>query len=706
MNIRDYALDIGKSEEEVLEKMKSLKLITTDPNRALSDDEVILLDNAFQDEEDYVPSEDVNDEVVEDIALSMKAEQIAYDNNSYNKENKRAVKKNKNNKQSASKFKEERKKIYKHREKLQSNETLKDDSVLLYKDGMTVGEVAEALGVGTSEVIKKLMGLGILANVNKTLSFDDVEVLALEFNKSVKKEETQDISNFENYELVDNEDDLVERPPVVTIMGHVDHGKTTLLDYLRKSSVASGEAGGITQAIGAYQVKCKGKDITFIDTPGHEAFTEMRARGASVTDIVIIIVAADDGVKPQTREAIDHAKAAKVPIIVAINKIDKPEANIDKVMTGLVDAGLTPEEWGGDILVNKISAVTGEGVGELLENILLIAEMQELKANPKRYATGAVLESQMDKHMGSVVTLLIQNGTLRLGDPIVVGTASGKVRTLKNDLGQNIVLATPSMPVEITGLSTTPKAGDKFMAFETEKQAKAIAEERSLREKDADTNRTGMTLDDLFGQINEGLKEINVILKTDVTGSLEAVRQSLEKIDVEGVKVNIIRASVGAITESDIVLAQASQAIIIGFNVRGSSKVMDLAKEYGVSIKTYDIIYKVVEEMEAAMKGMLEPEFEEQVTGNLEIRQIFKFSKVGLIAGCHVTNGNIKMGENARLIRDGIVVYQGKIKSLQRGKDNAKEVSKGMDCGLTLENCQDYRENDQIEVYDLVEIKR
>lgn len=706
MNIQDYALDIGKSEEEVLEKMKSLKLITTDPNRALSDDEVILLDNAFQDEEDYVPSEDVNDEVVEDIALSMKAEQIAYNNNSYNKENKRAVKKNKNNKQSASKFKEERKKIYKHREKLQSNETLKDDSVLLYKDGMTVGEVAEALGVGTSEVIKKLMGLGILANVNKTLSLDDVEVLALEFNKSVKKEETQDISNFENYELVDNEDDLVERPPVVTIMGHVDHGKTTLLDYLRKSSVASGEAGGITQAIGAYQVKCKGKDITFIDTPGHEAFTEMRARGASVTDIVIIIVAADDGVKPQTREAIDHAKAAKVPIIVAINKIDKPEANIDKVMTGLVDAGLTPEEWGGDTLVNKISAVTGEGVGELLENILLIAEMQELKANPKRYATGAVLESQMDKHMGSVVTLLIQNGTLRLGDPIVVGTASGKVRTLKNDLGQNIVLATPSMPVEITGLSTTPKAGDKFMAFETEKQAKAIAEERSLREKDADTNRTGMTLDDLFGQINEGLKEINVVLKTDVTGSLEAVRQSLEKIDVEGVKVNIIRASVGAITESDIVLAQASQAIIIGFNVRGSSKVMDLAKEYGVSIKTYDIIYKVVEEMEAAMKGMLEPEFEEQVTGNLEIRQIFKFSKVGLIAGCHVTNGTIKMGENARIIRDGIVVYHGKIKSLQRGKDNAKEVSKGMDCGLTLENCQDYRENDQIEVYDLVEIKR
>ncbi len=701
MNIQDYALDIGKSVDEVLEKMKNLKLITNDPNRLLSDDEVILLDNAFQDEEDYV-----QDEVVEDIALSMKAEQIAYDNNSYNKENKRTVKKNKNSKQSTSKFKEERKKLYKHREKLQSNEALKDDSVLLYKEGMTVSDLADALGVGSSEVIKKLMGLGILANVNKALSFDDVEVLALEFNKSVKKEETQDISNFENYELVDNEEDLVERPPVVTIMGHVDHGKTTLLDYLRKSSVASKEAGGITQAIGAYQVKCNGKDITFIDTPGHEAFTEMRARGAAVTDIVIIIVAADDGVKPQTREAIDHAKAAKVPIIVAINKIDKPEANIDKVMTGLVDAGLTPEEWGGDTLVNKISAVTGEGVEELLENILLIAEMQELKANPKRYATGAVLESQMDKHMGSIVTLLIQNGTLRLGDPIVVGTSFGKVRTLKNDLGQNIVSATPSMPVEITGLSETPKAGDKFMAFETEKQAKSIAEERILRAKEADTNRTGMTLDDLFGQINEGLKEINVVLKTDVTGSMEAVKQSLEKINVEGVKVNVIRASVGAITESDIVLAQASNALIIGFNVRGNGKVMDLAKEYGVSIKTYDIIYKVVEEMEAAMKGMLEPEYEEVVTGNLEIRQIFKFSKVGLIAGCHVTNGTIKMGENARIIRDGIVVYQGKIKSLQRGKDSAKEVSKGMDCGLTLENCQDYKENDQVEVYDLVEIKK
>ena len=713
MTIKDYAQDVDKTVEEIEALCDKIGIDYQDENTDLDETSIILLDNEVQEMEQNGDSEVVDEETEErrlEEEVEDKAEELAYgtkidldDTTSFTRVKPKQVKKNDNNKKD---FLKERKKIYKHREKLQSNEVSQDDSVVLYKEAMTVTDLAEELGVAPIELVKKLMGLGIMASVNQSLDYDTAEVITSEYDKTLKKEETQDISNFENYEIEDNDEDLVTRPPVVTIMGHVDHGKTTLLDAIRNTDVVAGEAGGITQAIGAYSVKCNNKLITFIDTPGHEAFTEMRARGASVTDIVIIIVAADDGVKPQTREAIDHAKAANVPIIVAINKIDKPEANIDRVMTGLTDAGLTPEEWGGDTLVNKISAVTGEGVEDLLENILLIAEMQELKANPKRYATGAVLESQMDKHMGSVVTLLIQNGTLRLGDPIVVGTSFGKVRTLKNDLGQNIVSATPSMPVEITGLSETPKAGDKFMAFETEKQAKAIAEERSLRAKEADSNRTGMTLDDLFGQINEGLKEINVILKTDVTGSLEAVRQSLEKIEVEGVKVNIIRGSVGAITESDIVLAQASNAIIIGFNVRGSGKVMDLAKEYGVSIRTYDIIYKVVEEMEAAMKGMLEPEYEEVITGNLEIRQIFKFSKVGLIAGCHVTNGTIKMGENARLIRDGIVVYQGKIKSLQRGKDNAKEVGKGMDCGLTLENCQDYKENDQIEVYDLVEVKR
>ena len=600
----------------------------------------------------------------------------------------------------------ERKKIYKHREKLQSNEVKQDDNVILYKEGMTIKDIADSLGVNPTEIIKKVMALGIMASQNQSVDFETAEVLVLDYNKELKREETKDISNFENYEIEENESDLVQRPPVVTIMGHVDHGKTTLLDTIRKSNVASGEAGGITQAIGAYSVTYEGKKITFIDTPGHEAFTEMRARGASVTDIVIIIVAADDGIMPQTKEAIDHAKAAKVPIIVAINKIDKENANIDRIMTALVENGLTPEEWGGDTIINKISALNGIGIDELLANILLVSEMQELKANPNRYATGTVIESRKDKQVGSVVSLLIQNGTLRLGDPIVIGNYYGKIRSLKNDLGQYIVEALPSTPVEVTGISEVPSAGDKFMAFETEKQAKAIAEERQIRAKEADTNRTGMTLEDLFGQIKEGIKEINVIIKADVNGSSEAVRQSLEKIDVDGVKINIIRASVGAITESDVVLASASNAIIIGFNVRGNQKTIDTAKEYGVEIRNYDIIYKVVEDMEAAMKGMLDPEYEEHVVGTLEVRQIFKFSKVGLIAGCHVLTGNIKNGMKARIVRDGTVIYNGSIKTLQHEKDQVKEVKKDMDCGLTLENCQDYKEKDIIEVYELVEIKR
>ena len=705
MNVKEYAEDIGCSVETIIKHMERLAMPTDDLDRILSDEEIILLDNSIQDEEDYVADE----ELVNDFELDEKAEQIAYDAKLATDDHIKTTKvKSKNTKSSDNKntFAADRKKIYKHREKLQSNEQTIDKDILLYKDGMTVSEVANALSISTGEIIKKLMSLGIMATLNQSLSFEDVEILALDFNKVVKKEETVDISNFENYEIEDKAEDLVERPPVVTIMGHVDHGKTTLLDYLRKSSVASGEAGGITQAIGAYRVKCQGKMITFIDTPGHAAFTEMRARGAAVTDIVIIIVAADDGVMPQTKEAIDHAKAANVPIIVAINKIDKPEANIDRVMSGLSEAGLTPEEWGGDTIVNKISAVTGEGIENLLENILLVAEMQELKANPARYASGVVLESQMDKHVGSVVTLLIQNGTLRLGDPLVVGTSFGKVRTLKDDLGQNIVEATPSMPVEITGLSTLPSAGDKFMAFETEKQAKAIAEERALRMREADTNRTGMSLEDLFDQIHEGLKEVNVVLKTDVNGSLEAVKKSLEKIDVEGIKIRVIRGGVGAITESDVVLAQASNAIIIGFNVRPSSKASDIAKEYNVEIRLYDIIYKVVEDMEDALKGMLEPIYEEKVLGTLEVRQLFKFSKVGMIAGCHVLSGTVKSNSKARVVRDGIVVYNGAIKSLQHEKDQVKEVKKDMDCGLTLENFQDYKEKDIIEVYELVEVKR
>ena len=688
MTLEDYAIDTGKTVEEIKALCDKVGISYQDENTLLDDISITLLDNEMQDEEDYIDG-DVDDEIKEEIRLKEeaedKAEELAYDtkidledSSSFTK-----VKPKRSNKTEASKkdFLKERKKMYKNKTKLQSNEAKQDENVVLYKDGMTVTELANLLEVAPVELVKKLMGLGVMAAVNQSVDYDSAEIITSEYGKTLKKEETADISNFENFEIADNEEDLVERPPVVTIMGHVDHGKTTLLDAIRNTDVVAGEAGGITQAIGAYSVKCHDKLITFIDTPGHAAFTEMRARGAQMTDIVIIIVAADDGIMPQTREAIDHAKAAGVPIIVAINKIDKPEANVERVMTALVENGLTPEEWGGDIIVNKISAKTGEGIEGLLENILLVAEMQEYK-------------------------LLIQNGTLRLGDPIVIGNFAGKVRTLKDDKGNNIVEAKPSTPVEVTGISEVPSAGDKFMAFESEKKAKEIAHERELRSKEKDTNFSGMTLEDLFGRIKEGQKEIKVVLKADVNGSLEAVKNALEKIDVEGVKVSVIRGGVGAITESDVVLASASDAVIIGFNVRGNTSTMDTAKQYGIEIKTYDIIYKVVEDMERAMKGMLEPEFEEKVLGTAEIRQIFKFSKIGLIAGCHVLSGVIKNNLKARIIRDDVIVYNGAVNTLQHEKDQVKEVKKDMDCGITLENCQDYKEKDIIEVYELVEIKR
>ena len=713
MTLEDYAIDTGKTVEEIKALCDKVGISYQDENTLLDDISITLLDNEMQDEEDYIDG-DVDDEIKEEIRLKEeaedKAEELAYDtkidledSSSFTK-----VKPKRSNKNESSKkdFLKERKKMYKNKTKLQSNEAKQDENVVLYKDGMTVTELANLLEVAPVELVKKLMGLGVMAAVNQSVDYDSAEIIASEYGKTLKKEETADISNFENFEIADNEEDLVERPPVVTIMGHVDHGKTTLLDAIRNTDVVAGEAGGITQAIGAYSVKCHDKLITFIDTPGHAAFTEMRARGAQMTDIVIIIVAADDGIMPQTREAIDHAKAAGVPIIVAINKIDKPEANVERVMTALVENGLTPEEWGGDIIVNKISAKTGEGIEGLLENILLVAEMQEYKANPNRYATGAVIEAKKDSKVGSTATLLIQNGTLRLGDPIVIGNFAGKVRTLKDDKGNNIVEAKPSTPVEVTGISEVPSAGDKFMAFESEKKAKEIAHERELRSKEKDTNFSGMTLEDLFGRIKEGQKEIKVVLKADVNGSLEAVKNALEKIDVEGVKVSVIRGGVGAITESDVVLASASDAVIIGFNVRGNTSTMDTAKQYGIEIKTYDIIYKVVEDMERAMKGMLEPEFEEKVLGTAEIRQIFKFSKIGLIAGCHVLSGVIKNNLKARIIRDDVIVYNGAVNTLQHEKDQVKEVKKDMDCGITLENCQDYKEKDIIEVYELVEIKR
>jgi len=712
MSVLEYANDMNKEVEEILKMCGKLGITAQSADDMLNDDAIVELDNAFQNEEDdasgnnvaqqdeeiikKMEEDDYYDEVVD--TLIDKKDTI------YNSEPTAKKKKNKNKNKD---IKEAKKAMYKNKEKLVSNESETDKNVILYKDGMTIKDFADEVSKPVTEIIKKLMSLGIMASMNASISFDDASVLALDFNKTLKKEETQDISNFEMFEVNDDPKDLIERPPVVTIMGHVDHGKTSLLDAIRESSVVDGEFGGITQHIGAYQVKYNDKKITFIDTPGHAAFTEMRARGASITDIVIIIVAADDGVMPQTIEAIDHAKAAKVPIIVAVNKMDKPGADPDRVMREMSEHGLTPEAWGGDTLFVPISAKTHEGIDKLLENLLLIAEMEELKANPGRYAMGTVIESKLDKNVGSVVTLLVQNGTLRLGDPVVIGEFFGKVRTLKNDLGEEVVEALPSTPVEVTGVSGVPTAGDKFMAFESEKQAHSVAEQRSQTAKlKSNTLASSLSLDDLFGKISEGLKEINVVLKADVKGSEEAVKNTLSKIDVEGCRLNVIRSGVGTITESDIVLANASSAIIIGFNVRPTGKILDVAKEYGVDVRLHNIIYKVVEEIEAAMKGMLDPEYEEKTLGSAEIRKIYKFSKTGNIAGCYVLDGVIKISAKARVVRDGVVIYDGAINTIQREKDQAKEVKAGLECGITLEKYQDIKEKDIIEAYELVEIKR
>ena len=571
---------------------------------------------------------------------------------------------------------------------------------------MSVSEFANVLNVSGAEIIKKLMENGLMLSLNQLIDFENAEIIALDYKKTLKREETQDVTNFESYEIIDKEEDLVKRPPIVTIMGHVDHGKTTLLDYIRNTHVVDKEFGGITQHIGAYQTKYKDELITFIDTPGHAAFTEMRARGASVTDIVIIIVAADDGVKPQTKEAVDHALSANVPIIVAVNKIDKPDANIDRVLTEMAEIGITPEAWGGDIPFINISAHTGEGVELLLETILTIAEVNELKANPNRYAVGAVIESRLDKNVGGIASFLIQNGTLRLGDPIVVGTSYAKVRTMKNDRGESIVLAGPSTPVEITGLTENPSAGDKFMAFETEAEAKNVAQKRRDAAKINAGRDKKVSLDDLFASVDAGNKEINVVLKADVRGSEEAVKNALEKIKEKDVSVKVIRSGIGAISESDVVLASASNAIIIGFNVVASNNAKDIAKDNNIDIRLYTIIYKLVEDIEAAINGMLDPEYEEKVLGSAEVRKIFKFSKIGNIAGCYITSGIVKNGAMARVIRDGVVIASDEvIASLQREKDTVKEVKKGFECGITLEKFNDFKEGDTIEAYEMVEVK-
>ena len=581
------------------------------------------------------------------------------------------------------------------------------DGVVEYEEGITVDELSQKIGQTPANVIKVLFMLGTMVTINSSLNDEQVELICMEYGLECKKVVPVSEVNFEDLEVVDDPKDLVPRPPVITIMGHVDHGKTTLLDHIRKSRVAESEFGGITQHIGAYQVSVKGKKITFLDTPGHEAFTAMRARGAMITDIVIIVVAADDGVMPQTREAVDHALAANVPIIVAINKIDKPGADPQRIMTEVSELGLMPEEWGGDVPYVNISAKKGIGIDELLETVTVVAELAELKANPKRMAYGSVIEGRLDKGRGPVATLLIQNGTLRSGNPIVVGATYGRVRQLVDDRGREIKSAGPATPVEITGLNDVPEAGDKFMVFETEREARHVGEERAQKKIEEERNSTSaMSLDDLFSQMKSGeVVDLNIIVKADVNGTAEAVKSSLEKIDVEGARVNVIRSTVGAISESDILLASASKAIIYGFNVRPDANVRRKADEEGVEIRLHQVIYKMVEEIEAAMKGMLAPEMEEVVTGQAEIRHIYKVSKIGNIAGCYVTDGSIKRDCGIRLIREGIIVYEGKLASLKRFKDDAKEVNQGYECGLTIENYNDIKEGDIVEGYVMQEVE-
>ncbi|HOF53760.1 MAG TPA: translation initiation factor IF-2 [Bacilli bacterium] len=579
--------------------------------------------------------------------------------------------------------------------------------VFVYTKCMSVGELAKQLEINSSDIIKYLFMNGKVITINQTLDDEAIGTVCLQFGFDFRKDKEVSEENFEELEIVDDPKDLKSRPPVVTIMGHVDHGKTTLIDAIRSSHVVETEVGGISQAIGAYQKEIKGQKITFIDTPGHEAFTAMRSRGASITDIVVLVVAADDGVMPQTVEAINHARAAKVPIIVAINKIDKPGADAKRVRNELVAYDIIPEDYGGNNIFVEISAKKGIGIDDLLENILLVAEMQELKANPRRYALGTVIEANLDKGEGPKATLLVQNGTLNFQDYVVLGSAYGKIRRMTNEYKKILKAAGPSTPVSIIGLSEVPNAGDSFMAFPSEKQARDIASKRRLaKESEGRGGSSAASLDDLYNRIHEGeVENINVIIKADTTGSAEAIKGALEKLETEGVKVNIIASTAGAITESDILLASASHAIVYGFNVRPNALVKAKADEESVEIRLHRIIYALIEEMEAAMRGKLKVQMVEKITGAAEVRVIYKASKLGTIAGSYVTNGTLKHGQSVRLIRDGVVVYEGKIASMKRYKDDIKEAREGYECGIVLDGFNDEKEQDIVEGYEMVEKK-
>ncbi len=579
--------------------------------------------------------------------------------------------------------------------------------VLIYKPNMSVSDVAVSLGISNAEIIKRLMLLGVMTSINQTIDRDTIELVAMDLGFSIENEVITDITRYDEMTFDDKEEDLIHRPPIVTVMGHVDHGKTTLLDAIRHTRVAQGEAGGITQHIGAYQVEINGQRITFIDTPGHAAFTEMRARGAQVTDICIIVVAADDGVMPQTVEAIDHAKSANVPIIIAVNKIDKPQANPDHVKTELSNLGLVPEAWGGNTPFVEISALKNMGIDDLLEVVVLVSEIQELKANPNRLATGTVIEARLDKGRGVVATVIVKNGTLKIGDNLVCGNTYGKVRTMSDGTKKRIQTALPSQPIEITGLMEVPLAGDKFVCLEDERQTRQISEERTSRQREGDlAKQKKASLNSMFKEAEAAEKELVLIIKGDTQGTIEALKGSLEKLNIEGLHVNIIRSSVGAITESDVALADASNAIILGFNVRPIAMVRDLAKTQGVEIRLYNVIYKAIEDIEAALSGMLEPEFEEVVTGQAQVREVYKISKIGTVAGSYVTDGTIIRNSGMRVLREGIVIFEGKMSSLKRFKDDVKEVRQGYECGISVENFNDIKVGDVLEAFRDKEVEK
>lgn len=600
------------------------------------------------------------------------------------------------------------KKKKKNKKDAKSNEEQTEvETVVEIGETITVKELAEKLKKPTAEVIKTLIFTGVMAGINQEIDFETAEKVCDKYEVLIaKKEETAELDVLEMEE--DKEENLQKRPPIVTVMGHVDHGKTSLLDAIRKAKVTATEAGGITQHIGAYTVNVNGEDITFLDTPGHEAFTAMRARGAQITDVVILVVAADDGIMPQTKEAISHCKAADVPMVVAINKIDRPGANIDKVKQELTEYGLVAEDWGGDTICVPVSAKQGEGISTLLEMVLLTAEMLELKANPDRKAKGTVIEAKLDKGRGAVASLLVQNGTLHVGDSILVGSTYGRIRAMFDDTGKKIKSAGPSIPVEILGLSEVPAAGDRFNQVKDEKTARNMAEIRKQKEKNESLNaRHRVSLEDLYSQIKEGtVKELDIIVKADVQGSVEAIRQSLEKLSTDDVKVRVIHGGVGAITETDITLATASNAIVIGFNVRPDTNAVNAAEKEGVDVKTYRIIYDAIEDVKSAMIGMLEPEYKEVVLGKAEVRETYKISSVGTIAGAYVLDGKITRNSDVRIIRDGIVIFESTLASLKRFKDDAKEVRSGYECGLSVEKFNDIKEGDIIEAYTMEAIER